>query len=218
MIRQVDLFAGLKGWTEPFVDRGHATFTVELYPQFNPDLQMDILDLTPDDLPYKPDIILASPPCTSFTMMSVGKNWTHDGQPKRETAWMGRELVMRTLWLIDQIQPRWFVIENPRARLRTLPFLAHLERREVWYCHYGHPTAKPTDLWGVFPPGFATRPICHNARPEHPVDCCCRDHREARRGSQTGTQGMGSAVSAKIPYELGLDICLATEAAMEVAA
>lgn len=206
-MKELDLFAGLKGWTEPFADRGHETFTVELNPAFAPDLQMDILDLEPSDLPWLPDIILASPPCTSFTMMSVGKNWTSADdpdphQPKTRTAEMGRELVLRTLYLIEQLEPRFFIIENPRARLRSLPFLKHLERREVWYCQYGHPTAKPTDLWGVFPPSFVTRPICHNGSP---------DHVSAPRGSQTGTQGMGSAASAKVPYQLGLAVCQAAE-------
>lgn len=211
-MKVLDLFAGLKGWSQPFADRGHETFTVELYPRFDPDLQMDILDVTPDDLPWVPDLVLASPPCTAFTTMTMGRNWTHGGAPKTPTAELGRDLVLRTRWLIDQLQPRWFIIENPMGRLRTLPYLDDLVRLQlpgapersasVWYCRYGEERAKPTDLWGVPPPSFRTRPICHNGNP---------DHAAAPRGSYSGTQGMRSDVAAKIPYQLALDVCLAAE-------
>lgn len=201
----LDLFAGLRGWSDSFKARGHNTYTVELAPRFEADFR-DVLEFRPArDLPWKPDIILASPPCTSFSMMSVGTHWTHDGEPKSDTARMGKRLVERTLEIIAECEPRWFVIENPRARLRSLPFLTHLERRTVSYCQLGEKRMKPTDLWGGFPPCLTLPALCKNGAP-------C--HIPAPRGSRTGTQGMNRVECAKIPRALSLLVCEAAERAI----
>ena len=90
--------------------------------------------------------------------------------------------------------PTYWVIENPRGRLRSLDLLAGIPRRTVWYCRLGLDRAKPTDLWGVFPPGLGLPPECHNGNP---------DHIAAPRGSRTGTQGGVSTEEAgRIPREL----------------
>lgn len=204
-LRVVDLFAGLKGWSAPFEDRGHEVFSVELDLKF-PDISLyaDILTLSASDFPWRPDIVLASPPCTSFTTMTMGRNWTYENEPKTDTARLGKALVEHTIELIQDLRPSFAIIENPRARLRTLGIIPErYERRTVWYCRYGEERAKPTDLWGgPFPPSLVMRPGCKNGFP---------DHIAAPRGSQTGTQGGDSAVIAKIPYELALDVCLAAE-------
>ena len=134
--------------------------------------------------------------------MQIGRNWTKDHQPKTDVARHGIALVERTLEIIRQINPRYFVIENPRAKLRKLPMMQSLERRTVTYCQYGEKRMKPTDLWGVFPAGLLLSDPCKNGAP-------C--HVSAPRGSTTGTQGMDSAESAKIPSPLALAICLAIE-------
>lgn len=226
-MRVLDLFAGTKGWSAAFHDRGHEVFSIELEQDF-PDISLhaDINMVTAADIPWRPDIILASPPCTSFSMMTVGRNWTMDGQPKTEKAVIGRDLVLSTIRLIEALQPSWYIIENPRARLRSLGLVPY-ERRTIWQCRYGRPYAKPTDLWGGFPPSLELRQTCQNGNP---------DHVAAPRGSRTGVQGMkshswytlpeefgarywsssperkaASRAVAAIPYELSMDVCLAAE-------
>lgn len=108
----------------------------------------------------------------------------------------------RSRWVVARGKPAFFVIENPRAKLRKLPVVADLERRTVTYCQYGEERMKPTDLWGVFPPSLVLKGACKQGMPCHVA---------APRGSTTGTQGMSSAESAKIPYELALAVCLAAE-------
>jgi hypothetical protein len=202
-VRVLDLFSGLRGWSEPWKERGHETFTVDIEPRFEPDLCIDMLNLHVEYLPWRPDVVLASPPCTTFTTMTMGRNWTHEGRPKTLAAATALALIWRTQSLIAQLRPAFYVIENPRARLRTLGLLDTHERRTVWYCRYGEERAKPTDLWGGFPPTWVARPGCRNGHP---------DHIPAPRGSRSGTQGnLESAVLAKIPSELSLDICLAAE-------
>ena len=226
-LRVLDLFAGLEGWSGPFRERGHDVISVDFDPRFDVSLCLDVRELTPDDLPWRPDIVLASPPCEGFSVMTIGRSWTRphpdtryphllaDTEPKTETARLGRELVQRTLWLLEVLAPTYFVIENPRAKLRKLPEVAELERRTVTFCQYGTVYQKPTDLWGGFPPSLELRPPCLPR-----ADC----HVSAPRGSRTGVQGelahtaggsearkSLSALRAKIPDALSLEVCLAAE-------
>ncbi len=226
-MRVLELFAGTLGWGAAFRDRGHEVFSVELERDFpGVSLYADVATLTADDIPWRPDIILASPPCTSFSMMAVGSHWSQDGRPKSETARMGAGLVLATIRLADALRPDYLVTENPVGRLRSIGFVDALERQTIWQCQYGRPYAKPTDLFGYFPPSFRPR-TCFNG---------AEDHTPAPRGSRTGVQGTrygpnGSpdsvarppwakskaqridatrAVSA-IPYALSEAMCLAAE-------
>lgn len=175
--------------------------TLDMNPKFGAMMQRDILTVIAADFP-RPDVILASPPCEGYSVMQIGRNWTHDHQPKTEKALAAQAIVVATLELIRELKPRFFVIENPRAKLRKMPFMQMLERRTVTYCQYGERRMKPTDLWGGFPPSLVLKPACNNGMPCHDA---------APRGSRTGTQGMDSAESAKIPRELALAVCLACE-------
>ena len=199
----LDLFSGLGGWSAPFRDRGHRVTTLDVEPSFSPDIVADLMTWEPDTS-YRPDIILASPPCETFSMLAIGRSWNHDGTPKTPKAALALALVERTLSLADSLGAPYLVVENPRARLRTLRSgLQDLERATVTYCQYGERVMKPTDLWGRFPDTLRFRPPCRNG-----ASC----HVRAPRGSTTGTQGpRTSAERARIPYQLALDVCLAAE-------
>lgn len=208
----LDLFAGLEGWSKPFRDRGHRVFSTDYDPQFKVDLIKDVLELTPDDIPFRPDIILASPPCEAFSVMNIGKNWTgpddeNPHQPKTERARLAMRILERTVWLIHELKPAYFVIENPRAKMRKMPIMQQFECRTVTYCQYGMRWQKPTDLFGGFPPSLSLRPMCGRGAP-------C--HEAAPRGSRTGIQGKHSAEErAVVPYQLSEQICLAAESDLD---
>lgn len=203
----LDLFSGLGGWSIPFKERGHSVVTLDIDPGFGPDIVADILEVDLSDLP-RPDVILASPPCEAFSVLRIGKNWTGPTDvpahsPKTLEATRALKIVHRTLWIIDKLQPQYWVMENPRAKLRKMPAMAQFERRTVTYCQYGEKFMKPTDLWGGFPASLQLLPPCQNG-----ADC----HVRAPRGSTTGIQGYKtSAERAKIPYLLALDVCKAME-------
>lgn len=201
-MRVIDLFSGLRGWSDPFLARGHEVVTVDLDPRFGADMIADVGLLQPWGFPWQPDIVLASPPCEKFSVMTIGRHWHHDGTPKTPDAAVAIRLVERTLYLIEKLQPAFWIIENPRAKLRVLPPMAGLERRTVTYCKFGESRMKPTDLWGGFPPGLRLPEPCRNGDP-------C--HVRAVRGSRTGTQGMDRAESAKIPAKLAERVCIAAE-------
>jgi hypothetical protein len=136
--------------------------------------------------------------------MNIGKNWHYDGTPKTDTARMGLLLVERTLQLVDHFEPAFWVMENPRDKLRALPVTDGLERRTVTYCQYGEVRMKPTDLFSrAWPDTLYLYPPCKNGDP-------C--HVRAPRGSTTGTQGFGSYhQKGVIPQELSTAFCMAYE-------
>jgi hypothetical protein len=203
------LFAGLEGWSKPFRERGHQVTSIDIDARFSVDVHADLLTWDYASLP-SPDIILASPPCEAFSVMNIGRNWTSPTDtppdaPKTEKAKLAMMLVERTLEIIAVARPSFFVIENPRAKLRKMPIMSRLERRTVTYCQLGHTTMKPTDLWGGFPPSLALPPPCKQG------DSC---HVAAPRGSKTvgSVQGTkGAAERGKIPYAPAMLVCEAAE-------
>ena len=163
-MRIVDLYAGLRGWSQPWADAGHETFCVEIEPRFTAD-HRDVFDLDIAKLKaWGPDVVLASPPCTAFSVMRIGRNWNFDHTPKNDTARHGLKLLERTLEIIKALEPRFFIIENPMGKMRKMPQLEHLERRHVTYCQYGENRMKPTDLWGGFPPSLQLAPPASRER------------------------------------------------------
>jgi hypothetical protein len=164
------------------------------------DYVIDIMEFDVTKIPFKPDIIWASCPCTAFSVAAIGKNWTKVGDdyiPKNPRAEFGLKLVQKTLEIIEHFNPTYFFIENPRGMLRKMPIMANLPRQGVTYCQYGDTRMKPTDIW-TNSTKWIPRPMCKNGDPCHVA---------APRGSKTGTQGLkGSYERSKIPEDLCLEI------------
>ena len=222
----MNLFAGFQTWLYPWRLEGAKTWATDIVDRPGIDLAIDILDLKLSDIPFEPgeiDLLVASPDCTAFSKGSIGTHWAGGAKayvPATDKALNRMLLVHALVGFIKALRPRYAVIENPIGMLGVLGILDDYERREVWYCHYGESDrAKPTHLWGApFPPGFVTRPTCHNRRPEHPYDCCCRDHDAAPRGAKTGTQGRPKDDRSFIPFDLASDLMWAVLAEQEAVA
>ena len=193
-----DFFAGTGSSTQAFEDAGHTVIKVELDTYFDAH-ERDIMELSADYLIAKygcPDFIWASPPCTAFSVASIGHHWNIDKTPKTEAASFNQLLVAKTLELINELKPKAWLMENPRGMLRKLPVVQGLTRRTVTYCQYGDTRMKPTDLWGEI--DWTPRAMCKNG------DSC---HEAAPRGSRTGTQGLkGAKDRSRVPYELSQEI------------
>jgi hypothetical protein len=150
-----------------------------------------------------PDVIWASPPCTTFSVASIGHHWKGGNQayiPKTQEAVLGIKIVEKTWSIIKVVKganPNLiFIIENPRGLLRKLNIIPH-NPKTAWYCQYGDDRAKPTDLWVNFD---FTPKKCKNGNP----DC---HHQPAPRGSRTGTQGLKNAYErSKVPENLCKEI------------
>ena len=206
----VDLFSGTRSIAKAFNQRGFETFTIELDKQHkNIDWYADIMEVTAKDIIEKfgkPDVIWASPPCTSYSIAAISHHRkknpiTGNLDPVSDFAKLSDKLVQHTLQLIKDLEPKYWFIENPRSGLRKMWFMQGLPRYTLTYCQYGDNRMKPTDIWTNHPnPQF--KPMCHNG------DSC---HESAPRGSKTGTPGLkNSVLRSMIPEELCLhiaDIC-----------
>ena len=196
-IKVIELFAGSCSFSNVAKDYGYKTFTTDFEPFDGIDLVADILDLEAKDFPFQPDIVWASPPCTTFSIASCGTHWfapdeNGNRSPKTDASGVGVQIVEKTRDLIKELNPTYFIIENPRGILRKLDLLSEFHRDQVSYCKYGDTRMKPTDLWHNLT-GFEPR-MCKNGMP-------C--HESAPRGSRTGTQGIvGDFNRSKVPDQL----------------
>ena len=200
-MKVLELFSGTRSISKEFEAKGHKCYTIDNNEYFRDttSLIIDILKVTPEMIIKefgKPDIIWASPPCTAFSVASIGCHWTGGKNayvPKTEFAELSKKIVIHTIELIKALKPKFWFIENPRGVLRKMPFMQELPRYTVTYCQYGDTRMKPTDIWTNHRyPRF--KPMCHNG------DHC---HVSAPRGSKTGTQGLkNNIIRSIIPQEL----------------
>lgn len=198
-MKVLELFCGTKSFTKVAEARGHECRTLDNDPRFEPTYCMDIMDFDPVILDgWHPDVIWASPPCTCFSVASIGTHWG-GGRcaylPQTADAERAKLVVARAVELIQAFQPDSYFIENPRGVLRKLDLIP-FPRKTAWYCQYGDTRAKPTDIWTNLQ-NWQPK-TCHNGS---------KDHEEARRGAKTGTQGRKGAVERSIvPEKLCLEL------------
>lgn len=125
-------------WSQPYREAGYNVIQVDL--QHGSDVRL---------LKYPGRVhgVLAAPPCDHFA--NVGARWW---------AGWGEAELMEALALVDAClrpvvagKPKWWVLENPKGRLRDYlgPPQMKIQPHE-----YGDPYSKETWLWGDFTPPF----------------------------------------------------------------
>lgn len=211
-MKVLELFAGSRSIGKVAESRGHEVFSVDINQFDGIDLAKDIEYLAFHEIPFIPDMIWASPPCTTFSIAAISSH--RNGQePKSDFAKKSDRLVLRTLKIIRSYERHGaiYYIENPRGMLRKMDYMRGLDRVTVSYCKYGDTRMKPTDIWSnniisLFnQDGWNPRPMCFNGN----TNC---HHEPAPRGSKTGTQGLiGNYERSIIPHDLCLEIIEATE-------
>ena len=129
----LDLCAGSGAWSEPYKLAGYEVVRV--------DLPTDVRLLHFGEMPRPVHGILMAPPCTAF---SYARNRY---PPTPEEFRAGLSVVDACLRAVAIHKPKWWALENPRAKLRW--FLGPPD----WtfrHWQYGDPAEKPTCLWGHF--------------------------------------------------------------------
>ena len=126
MLKMLDLFCGLGGASQAMRERGWLVHTLDIDPKFHPTWCMDINDFHASEY-Y--DLIWCSPVCTEFSKMSMP--WFDHSIPP------SMRQVEECYRIIEEVRPRWWVIENVRG---AVPYL-------------GTPTKRVGSryLWGDFP-------------------------------------------------------------------
>lgn len=212
----LELFAGTRSIGKAFEERGHEVFSIEWDKSFdNIDLYEDISKITSEqilDLFGHPDVIWASPDCTTFSVAAISHHRrknpiTNNLDPISDYAKFCDFTDQNVIKLIKELNPKYYFIENPRGAMRKMSWMQGIPRYTVTYCQYTpdlpieQRRMKPTDIWTNHPnPQFL--PPCHNGDP-------C--HVSAPRGAKTGTQGIkGAKDRSRIPPMLCrhiVDIC-----------
>lgn len=204
-IKVLELFAGSRSVGKAAEDLGYEVFSSDLKQFDGINYAIDILDFDVNKVPFKPDIIWASPPCTSYSIAAISHHRPTNGKLS-DFAVKSDKMVKKVFEIINKLNPSVWYIENPRGTLRKQDFMLGIPKTTVWYCQYGDNRAKPTDIWTnnlrslLNPDGWQPRPECHNGN----KNC---HHEAAPRGSRTGTQGLkGNYERSKIPHELCVEI------------
>lgn len=206
-MQTVELFSGTKSFSKVAMLSNHNTFTIDNNPDIKPDLCKDVMELRLGMFPQEVDIMWCSPPCTAFSVASIGRHWNKNNDiyiPKSDSAREGIKILNKTISLISQVKPKYWFIENPRGMMRKViddvfkkHKIGYYKRVTISYCQYGDSRMKPTDIWTNCYKWYP-RPMCSNG------DSC---HVSAPRGSRTGTQGLKDAKErGVVPAELFYDI------------
>jgi hypothetical protein len=197
-MKTLELFAGSRSFSKVAEQQGFRTHTTDNEDFENINQVCDIFDFNIDkaidSLGGKPNVIWASPPCTTFSIASCGYHWNKDRTPKTERCKQGIKIIEKTIEIIQELKPMFYFIENPRGLLRKQEMMNLFPRKTVTYCSYGDMRMKPTDIWTNL--DWTPRELCKNGN----RDC---HHQPAPRGSSTGTQGLKSAyLRSQIPPQL----------------
>lgn len=201
-MRVLELFAGSRSIGKQAEQMGMQVFSVDWQKFEGINLAVDIENLSLTDVPFIPDMVWASPDCTTYTIAAISHH-RNGVEPKSDYAKKCDNVNQHFINLINEwlsVNPNMvFFIENPRGMLRKMPFMKHFNRHTIWYCQYGDDRAKPTDIW-TNSQSWLPRAVCKNGNKK------CH-HQAAPRGSKTGTQGRkGSYERSQIPNQLCKEI------------
>lgn len=163
----LELFSGNGDISKAFFERGHEVYRVDWSEKVEAELHSDVSKLTVEDI-FKlcggiPDVIWASPDCTTYSIATHRHRTLKEGlAPKTDYAAQCDETNVAMWKLIDKlvsIGTKYYFVENPRGRMRHMPFVIDRKRYAITYCSYGRPSMKPTDIWTNHPhPQFL--PFC----------------------------------------------------------
>lgn len=176
MKTMIELFSGSGKMARCFRAEGYETFTIDIDPYLETDLEADIGTLTICDLPKKfrnPDVIWAGLDCTYFSQANThgGGHFDPNGNPKTDRAIEAIDLLVRTLALIKNLNPKFWFLENPggNGAIKRIKLMKNYPSVEIYYCQYGAKIMKPTMIYGRFPSAWIPRVVCSCIRHEEGV-------------------------------------------------
>ena len=197
-MKVLELFAGTRSIGKAFEELGHEVYSIEWNKEHqNINWYTDIGKVTANDILKrfgKPDVIWASPDCTSYSIAGIRHHRRKIGNdlvPISEYAKFCDDVNIHVLDLIKELNPKYYFIENPRGGLRKMKFMQDLERYTVTYCQYDWKYMKPTDIWTNHQ-GTNFKPMCKNG------DSC---HISNPRGANKGIENLTKIERSLMPIE-----------------
>ena len=136
-LKLLELFSGTGSVGKVAKLLGYDVVSVDLK---NADINTDILTWNYEQYEVGHfDVIHASPPCTEYSMAKTV------GERDLETA---NEIVLKTLEIIEYLNPKYYIIENPQTGLlKNQWFMYGIPYQDIDYCKYGFPYRKRTRIW-----------------------------------------------------------------------
>lgn len=145
-MKVLELFAGERCIGKAFEKKGHEVYSVE-WDKSHPGCQcyQDVNNLTPEFILEQfgqPDVVWMSPDCTSFSIAAISHHRrlnpeTKNLDPISDYAKFCDKTDQHCLWLISQLKPKFFFVENPRGAMRKMTWMQGLPRYTVTYCLAG---------------------------------------------------------------------------------
>lgn len=144
----LDLCGGTGAWSKPYAEAGYDVRNITL-PQDIRLLEFDI------KLWENIHGILCAPPCTIFSYARQ-----RYGLPTENELVSALSIVDACIRIVYVFKPAWWVLENPRNKLRRYLGPPRMVFKRWWF---GNEQEKPTCLWGDFNfpkynPGRRTKP------------------------------------------------------------
>lgn len=162
----LSLFDATGNWSEPYRKAGYEVIQRDL--KLGHDIFRDVeLAMYEHAEGMKVHGVLAAVPCTDFA--NSGARWwsqkLHEPAPEYPMVTFENRLdyfvgmVLATLAIIEWLRPEWWVIENPRGRIRKLvPEIGNPKLVfQPW--QYGDPYTKETYLYGSFNADLPQTPV-----------------------------------------------------------
>jgi hypothetical protein len=132
----LDVCAGLGGASQAMRARGWDVVTLDNDPRFACDITADLTTWTWHG--RRPDLLWASPPCQAFARKNMKCFYPNEPDPDMTLMDAARRV-------IDEIRPRYWVIENVRG---AVPYLGAPAHRAGSFYLWGHFPALPANLPG----------------------------------------------------------------------
>ena len=123
-MKVLELFAGTRSIGKAFEARGHEVYSIDWSKKFNDiDWHADIGLISAQEIIDRfgyPDVIWASPDCTTFSVMAISSHRrknpaTGELEAVSEYAKQCDMIDIHVLELIKELKPRFWFIENPRG-------------------------------------------------------------------------------------------------------
>ena len=191
-MKLLELFSGTGSVGKAFIELGWEVFSVDLDPKCNPNLVADVKNLTPEQIPFIPDFIWASPPCTHYSIARSKATTPRDLEGSDQ-------LVERTLALIDYYSAP-FMLENPfTGLLKSRWVVQGIPMRVLDYCQYGAPYRKRTAIW-TNTDWVPSKSLCRQ-------NCASMEGTRHRASAQQGPSGGRPGCTLDHLHALPVELC-----------